>query len=164
MPLGGSLEISDTHPSLVCTSCIAGAHGFGAAQGQVPLEQRLGCKTQQAQLLPPAARRCGLHLLQPASSESCHSRQQSPQAPQSRPGRPRCGPSAHQVAPGLSSTQTPRFVFAFKTPSLGSSCPPRLCDDPEHHTPRTLLVAGRGGGGGDGYSQEGMQFEGVAWI
>lgn len=74
-----------------------GAHGVGAAQGQVSLGQHVGRVSQQAQP-PPGARQCG--PLQPARSQVCvaSSRGQQPPASES-PARGRCGPRSSELSP-----------------------------------------------------------------
>lgn len=87
-----------------------GAHGVGAAQGQVPLGQHVGRVSQQAQPLP-GARQCG--LLQPTSSQLCvaSSRGQQPPASESPAGE-RCGPHGPELSP------PPHLLFLFVVLSL----------------------------------------------
>lgn len=87
-----------------------GAHGVGAAQGQVSLGQLVGRVSQQAQP-PPGARQCG--PLQPARSQVCvaSSRGQQPPASES-PARGRCGPRSSELSP------PPRLLFLFGVLSL----------------------------------------------
>lgn len=89
---------------------LAGAHGVGAAQGQVSLGQHVGRVSQQAQP-PPGARQCG--PLQPARSQVCvaSSRGQQPPASES-PARGRCGPRSSELSP------PPRLLFLFGVLSL----------------------------------------------
>lgn len=74
-----------------------GAHGVGAAQGQVPLGQHVGRVSQQAQP-PPGARQCG--PLRPTGSQVCvaPSRGQQPPASES-PAGGRCGPHVSELSP-----------------------------------------------------------------
>lgn len=87
-----------------------GAHGVGAAQGQVSLGQHVGRVSQQAQP-PPGARQCG--PLQPARSQMCvaSSRGQQPPASES-PARGRCGPRFSELSP------PPHLLFLFVVLSL----------------------------------------------
>lgn len=87
-----------------------GAHGVGAAQGQVPLGQHVGRVSQQAQPLP-GARQCG--LLQPTSSQLCVASSRGQQPPESEsPAGERCGPHAPELSP------PPHLLFLFVVLSL----------------------------------------------
>lgn len=87
-----------------------GAHGVGAAQGQVPLGQHVGRVSQQAQP-PPGAPQCG--PLQPASSQVyvASSRGQQPSASEN-PAGGRCGPHVSELS------APPHLLFLFVVFSL----------------------------------------------